>query len=132
MLNISRKGLLWACLAMHTQCDTIYLYKTLGKKRLSAGKKSTSSHMFFWRYCKDMQNAYFGYFGHARLHTPKMIESTCRKLHCLSPCQKNFIIHYFLEILHFKESCNLISRQHFAQTQELRISPDLGLVVTYQ
>ena len=25
----------------------------------------------------------------------------------------NFIIHFFLEILHFKESCNMIGQQHF-------------------
>ena len=55
---------------------------------------------------------YFGYFGHAWLHTPKMIVSICKKLWCLSPCKKtNLIIHFFLEILHFKESCNLIGWQ---------------------
>ena len=27
--------------------------------------------------------------------------------------KKNFIIHLFLEILHFKESCTLIGQQHF-------------------
>ena len=37
---------------------------------LSAGKKSTSSPMLFWIYCKDMQTTYFGYFQHACfLHT---------------------------------------------------------------
>ena len=76
-----------------------------------AGKKSTSSPMLYWRYCKDMQT-YFGYFGHICMHTPKMI-STCTRLWCLSVCKKtSFIIHFFLEILHFKESCNLIGWQH--------------------
>ena len=42
-----------------------------------------------------------------------MIISTCRSLQCLSAYQKNFIIHFFLETLHFKKSCNLIGRQHF-------------------
>ena len=50
-------------------------------------KKSTSSPPFFCRYCKDMQTSYFGYFGHACLHTPT-IESTCGTLRCLSACQK--------------------------------------------
>ena len=31
---------------------------------------------------------YFGYFGHAWLHSPKMIVSTCRRLQCLSACKK--------------------------------------------
>ena len=44
--------------------------------------------MLFWIYCKDMQTSYFGYFGHAWLHKPKMIVSTCRRLRCLSACQK--------------------------------------------
>ena len=38
---------------------------------LLAGKKSTSSPMLYWRYCKDMQTSYFGYFGNPWLHTPK-------------------------------------------------------------
>ena len=32
--------------------------------------------MLFWRYCKDMQTYYFRFFGHAWLHTPKMMLST--------------------------------------------------------
>ena len=44
-----------------------------------------------------------------------MIVSSCRKLQCLSACQINFIIHFFPEIIHFKESCNLTGRQHFGQ-----------------
>ena len=77
-----------------------------------AGKKSTSFPMLYWRYWKDMQT-YFGYFGHVCMNTPKMI-STCTRLWCLSVCKKtNFIIHFFLGILHFKESCNLIGWQHW-------------------
>ena len=75
---------------------------------LSAGKKSS---MFFWRYCKATQTSYLGYFGHAWLHKSKMILSTCRRLQCLFACQKiNIIINFFLEILQFKECCNLISQ----------------------
>ena len=43
----------------------------------------------FWRYCKDIETSYFGYFGHAWLNTHKihkMIVSTCRRLRCLSAC----------------------------------------------
>ena len=55
----------------------------------------------------DMQTSHFGYFGYTWLCTPKMIVSTW-KLQCSCACQKvKFIIHFFIEILHFKESCNL-------------------------
>ena len=54
---------------------------------LSAGKKSISQPMLFWRYCKDMQT-YFGQFGHVWLYITKMLVSTFRRLRCLSACQK--------------------------------------------
>ena len=59
--------------------------------------------MLYWRYCKDMQTSYFGYFGHAWLHTPKMIVSTCTRLWCLSVCKKQtssfilFLRYYILK-----------------------------------
>ena len=63
---------------------------------LSPGRKSISSCMIFWRYYKDMQTPYFGYFGHVWLLTTKMIVSTGHipKI--------NFIIYFFPEILHLK------------------------------
>ena len=66
-----------------------------------AGTKRTSSHIFFWRYCKDMQTSYFGYLGHALLRTPKMIKLTCRKLRCFFACQKQtswftLLLRYFI------------------------------------
>ena len=76
--------ILWVCLAMQTKGILSSCRKLLC---LSAGKKSTSPTMLFWRYCKDMQT-YFGYFGYAWLPTTKMIVSTCRRLQCLSACQK--------------------------------------------
>ena len=72
-------------------------------------KKSASSIMLFWRYCKDMQT-YFRYFRHSWSHTAKMIVLTCRILQCLSSC-------VFLEILHFKESCNLIGQYFDSQLE---------------
>ena len=51
--------------------------------------------------------SYFGYFRHACLCTPKTIVSTCRILFFCIP-RINFIIHFFLQILLFQESCNLI------------------------
>ena len=62
--------------------------------------------------------SYFRYFEHAWLRTPKMILSTCRKLHYCMP-KINFIIHFFLEALNFKEYCNLIGwQQIWPITQE--------------
>ena len=78
---------------------------------LCAGTKRTSSHIFFWRYCKDMETSYFGNLGHALLRTPKMIKLTCRIFLCMP--KTNFMIHFILEIFYFKESCSLIGQQHF-------------------
>ena len=55
---------------------------------LSAGRRTTSSPMFFGGYCKDMQSSYFAYFRHVWIHTPKMVKSTCRKFWCFSTWQK--------------------------------------------
>ena len=80
-------------------------------------QKNQLHHPCLW-YCKDIQTSYFVYFGHASLHTPKMIEATWTRLLWLSARQKmNFIIHFFLEILHVKESCNLIGWYHFGPAQ---------------
>ena len=50
-----------------------------------------------------MQTSYFGYFGHAWLNTSRMIVSNCRRLLCLSACQKytssltSFLRYYILK-----------------------------------
>ena len=64
---------------------------------MSAGKKSTSYPTFFSGYCKDMQTSYFGFFGHVWLNTSKMTVTTCNFI-CMPNI--NFIIYFFLEILH--------------------------------
>ena len=126
------------------------------KNRLHPSRVSRNNAKILWA-------CYFGYFGHAWLHTSKVILSICRKLLCtqnisfipdifleiLQRCanflfwilwaclathtlkyhfvenfnvylhaKKNFTIHFFLEILHFKDSCNLIGRQHFGPQLE--------------
>ena len=48
-------------------------------RRSSASGKSTLSFI--------LRTYYFGYIGHACLHTSKMIVSNCRKPQCLSTCQ---------------------------------------------
>ena len=83
---------LWACLAVQTQRDTITFRKL---SFLLGGKKSTSPNpILFCRYCKDMQTTHFEYFQHAWLHTPKMIVPTWRRFGCLSACQN--ILHLSL------------------------------------
>ena len=54
-----------------------------------------------------------GYFGHAWLHISKTTVSTCRGPQGLSTCRMHFIIHFFLEILHLEQPCNLIGWQYF-------------------
>ena len=72
--------------------------------------------MLFWRYCKDMQTSYFGYFGHAWLYTPKMILSTCRRI--WSACQiytssfTSFLRYY---ILKNPAICPELENQNFAR-----------------
>ena len=62
-----------------------------------------------------MQTSYFKYFGYACQHKPTMVVSTSMVI-CMTKI--HFIIHVFLAILHFKESCNLIGRQHFGKELE--------------
>ena len=44
----------------------------------------------------------------------------------------NFIIHFFLGILHFKESYNFMANSILAHNSRTRILPVMGLVVKYQ
>ena len=60
---------------------------------LSAGKRTTSSSTFFWKYSKDVQTSYFGYSGHAH---PRWQYQLVKNLMFLSMPKINFIIHFFL------------------------------------
>ena len=89
---------LWACLATHTQSDNINLWKT------------------FVLICR--QNINFNLQSYANLfqvlwqcltnHTQNgsIIMQKTSMVICMAKI--NFIIHFFFQILHFKESCNLI------------------------
>ena len=112
----------------------MWYYQLVGNFRVSLQtKKSASSAMFFWRYCKDMQTSYSGFFGHAWLRTPKMIISTCRKRQCLSACQKytssltSFLRYYIL-----KNPAIWLADSILTHNSSTRIMPDMGLVVKYQ
>ena len=60
---------LWACLANYFQSDTTILQKTF--MFISRQKLNFIPHALM-EDCKYIQT-YFGYFGHAWLHSPKMI-----------------------------------------------------------
>ena len=113
---------LWACLATHTQSDTVILQKTFV---FICRQKSTSSPMLLWRYCIDMQT-YFGYFGHAQLHSPKMVVSPRRRLRCLSACKKqtssfsSFLRYYIL-----KNSATCLAGSILAHNSRPEILPDV-------
>ena len=79
---------------------------------LFVGKRLISFPTFFGVIAK-MQTSYFGYFGYAWLSIPKMIVSTCRNFHFYLHAKIDFIICFFLQILRFKEYCNLIDQQYF-------------------
>ena len=95
-------------------CELIVL-GTLGMPGYTMYSKQVCNitPMLFWRYCKDMQTAYIGHFGYAWLHRPKMIVSTCKTSIFICMPKINFTIHFFHEILHFKEYCDLTGWQHF-------------------
>ena len=86
--------------------------------------------MLFWRYCKDIQTSYYGYFEHTWLHTPKMIVSTCRRLRCLSVCQKQtssiaFSLRYYI----LKNAAIWLADSILAHNSRARILPDVALLM---
>ena len=102
---------LWACLSAQTQILlTCRKLSCLSKKNV--GKKMQAKNqlhrpllhpLLFWKYWKDMYSSYFGYLEYAWLHTPKIRVSTCRRVQCLSACQKypwsitSFLRYYILK-----------------------------------
>ena len=90
-------------------------YYHLVENCLSPGKKSTSFPCLSGDIAKICR---LEYFGHASI------------FNCIPKI--NLIINYFLKILQFKESHNLIDWQYFAHNSRTRSLPDRGLVVKYQ
>ena len=76
---------------------------------------------------------FFWCFGHAWLHTPKMIVSTCRRLQCLAACQKyTSLFTSFLRYYILKNSAIWLADNILVNTSRARILPGMGLVVKYQ
>ena len=106
---------LWECLIMPINNDSIILYKNSMPKMLkstcrkhwclSGSKKSTSSLSSFLSIVKTLQTCYFGNFRNALPSLSKIIVSICWKLSCLSACKKSWLLTSFLE--YCKEIANL-------------------------
>ena len=66
----------------------------------------------FWGYCKDA-NLFWVLLVSLTKHTQNDNISMQKMSMFICMPRINFIICFFLEILHFKESCNLIDQQYF-------------------
>ena len=100
-------------------------------------QKAKLSLTSFMKYYKDIANLLFWVFWACLdIHT-KNKSINVKETLLLSLCKKNNLIpFFFLEMLHFKESCNLISQEHMGQnvlgqfgSLKTRILTDIGLVV---
>ena len=107
---------LWASVVTHILNDTTTLQKAFlfiwRQKNLNF-----ISHVFL-EILERYADFIFAYFGHAWLGTPNIINPTQMFL-CMPKI--NFIIYFFLEILHFKEPCSLIGQQRFGPQLENQI-----------
>ena len=106
---------LCACLATFTQSDTTILQKTF--VFICRQKLNLIPHPFM-----EILQRYANLFWVLWASTVTRTQNdsiTLLKTSMFICMQKiNFIIHFFLTILHFKESCNLIDRQHFGSKLE--------------
>ena len=81
----------------------------------------------------NIYKPYFGSLGHNWIHTPKIIVLTCRKLQCLSACQKqtssftSFLRYYIL-----KNPATWLAHNILTHNSRTRILPDMELVGKYQ
>ena len=100
---------IWTCLAFSLLVLCNIMWRNLWC--LSTGKKiNFILHVFL----QILQTCYFGYFGHAWVCTPKNgIIDLQKTLMFICMPKTNFINYFFLEILDFKESYNLIGEHRF-------------------
>ena len=93
----------------HTPKILVSIWRNL--RCSSASKKLPSLFAFSLRYCKNTANLLFWLWAWLATHTQNDKIDICMP-------QMNSIIHFFLELLCFKECCNLIGQQHFARKLE--------------
>ena len=105
---------LWTCLAMQTQRDTMNLYKTFmficRQKTNFTLPPPPNAFLEIMQVCKLL---FLGTLGMPGYIHPKWYYQHEENFDIYLHAKKNFIIQFFFEILHFKESCNLIGWQHF-------------------
>ena len=100
---------LWAYLAMTIKIDNVRFKKTLTIIFMQNVK--FISHLFL---TKLLQTCYFGYLSHACWPQENNYTASYEILMTIYMQKINLIPHFFLEILHFKESCNLICQEPFS------------------
>ena len=88
---------------------------------LSAGKRTTSSSMFFWKYSKDVQTSYFGYSDLAWIRAPKMAISTYRK----------FDVSLHTKKKHFKIFSGKLMTRFFKKSQNPYFRTILGIFLPH-
>ena len=119
---------LWACLPMHIQSDTIVLQETF--VFICRQKINFIRHTFvqilqryanlFW----VLWTCQFPLTQNDSIILQKTSIFICmQNMNCI--IHLNCIIHFFLSILHFKESCNLIGWRHFGHNSRPKILPDM-------
>ena len=94
----------------HTYLKWWYQFEEIFEVYLQ--EKTTSFFTFSLRYCKDIAKLLFWVLWtclatHIKSDTIKLLKTL------MSMRKIKIIIHFFLEIWHYKESCNLIRRQNF-------------------
>ena len=102
---------LWACLATQIQYDTINLQKTFVffcRQKINF----TPSHPFL-ETLQRYANLFCVFWACLVAQTQNDSINAYKTSMFICMPKINFIVHFFLEILHFKESCNLIDWQHF-------------------
>ena len=87
----------------------------------------------FWGYCKDANFLFWVLLVYLTKHIQNDSLNMQKTSMFICMPKIHFIICFFLDILHFKESCNLIDQQYFgAMTREAEFLPDMRIVVKYQ
>ena len=102
---------LWACLGTQTQSDTINLQKNFVffcRQKINF----TPPHLFL-EILQRYANLFCVFWACLVAQTQNDSINVYKTSMFICMTKINFIVHFFLEILHFKESCNLIDWQYF-------------------
>ena len=120
---------IWTCLATQPQKDTINVKKTF--VFICVQKINFIPHIFLEILQRYANFLFWVLLACLVTHTQNYSINLKKTLFIPMP-KIHLIIHFFLEILHFKETCNFIGRVDFGPNLKTRILPDVELVVIYQ